>query len=236
MKRKLAIFDIDGTIFRSSFIVELVNGFVKEGLFPKAAMEEIEKDYLAWRHRKGTYEKYIRQVVDVYIKYSSGKSIADVDRIAKKVLEWEKDRVYAFTRNLIKRVKEEEYFLLAISGSPAYIISGFAAYFGFDHWFGSSIETKDGHFTGAAFNDDSWKKKDIILKNFIKDSGMDADLSGSLAVGDTKDDIPMLEAVGNPIAFNPDQGLAEHAKKKGWRIVVERKDVIYDVKDFEFSR
>jgi phosphoserine phosphatase len=39
----------------------------------------------------------------------------------------------------------------------------------------------------------------------------------------------MLEAVENPIAFNPNQTLYNHAKKRGWEIVVERKDVIYEL-------
>jgi phosphoserine phosphatase len=37
----------------------------------------------------------------------------------------------------------------------------------------------------------------------------------------------MLELVERPIAFNPNKKLCAHAKKKGWEIVVERKDVIY---------
>jgi len=40
--------------------------------------------------------------------------------------------------------------------------------------------------------------------------------------------------VGHPVAFNPNYELAKHAKKKRWKIVVERKDVIYELKDFKF--
>ena len=39
---------------------------------------------------------------------------------------------------------------------------------------------------------------------------------------------------GNPIAFNPDFKLATYAKKKKWKIVVERKNVVYKIKDFDF--
>jgi phosphoserine phosphatase len=44
----------------------------------------------------------------------------------------------------------------------------------------------------------------------------------------------MLSSVGNPIAFNPNDALAAHAKKYGWKIIVERKNVIYDLKNFNF--
>jgi len=42
--------------------------------------------------------------------------------------------------------------------------------------------------------------------------------------------------MGSPIAFNPNRKLAEHARKKDWRIVVERKDVIYQINDFSILK
>ena len=56
----------------------------------------------------------------------------------------------------------------------------------------------------------------------------------SIAIGDAWGDIPLLEIVGNPIAFNPSMDLAKVAKQKGWRVVVERKDVIYEISNFSF--
>jgi phosphoserine phosphatase len=35
--------------------------------------------------------------------------------------------------------------------------------------------------------------------------------------------------VETPICFNPNKKLYEYAKRSGWKIVVERKDVIYDL-------
>jgi phosphoserine phosphatase len=48
-----------------------------------------------------------------------------------------------------------------------------------------------------------------------------------VGVGDTDGDIPLLRKVETPICFNPNQKLYEHAKKEGWPVVVERKDVVY---------
>ena len=103
---------------------------------------------------------------------------------------------------------------------------------GFDDFRAREFETKDGVFTGRCLNDDYMRHKDQVLKDFLANEGLAADLNRSLAVGDTDGDIPMLKMVGKPVAFNPNATLAEYAKKKGWRIVVERKDVIYEIKDF----
>ena len=51
----------------------------------------------------------------------------------------------------------------------------------------------------------------------------------SIAVGDSESDIPMLELVTHPICFNPNSMLFKQAKRCGWEVVVERKDVIYKI-------
>jgi phosphoserine phosphatase len=48
-------------------------------------------------------------------------------------------------------------------------------------------------------------------------------------VGDSEADIPMLSAVEYPICFNPNSKLFAHAKEQNWTVVVERKDVVYEM-------
>ena len=62
----------------------------------------------------------------------------------------------------------------------------------------------------------------VLLKN-----NPNLTTKNSIAVGDTEGDIPLLEGVEQPICFNPNQALYNHAKLMGWEVVVERKDVIY---------
>jgi hypothetical protein len=45
----------------------------------------------------------------------------------------------------------------------------------------------------------------------------DIDLAESYAYSDSLSDLPMLRAVGNPVAVNPDPPLAELAKEEGWQ-------------------
>ena len=229
-KTKLAVFDIDGTIFRSSLVIELSHELVKRKIFPLIAKKEIEKEYLAWVNRQGSYEAYINKVVQIYIKYISGQNFTRVKRIAQDVISFQKDRVYRFTRDLIKKLKAQNYFLVAISGSPAYIVSAYAKTTGFNLFFGTELEVKNGKFTGQILNLDSAHAKAKIVNNLAKKYHIQ--LKHSLAVGDTEGDIAMLSLVGEPIAFNPNLKLAQTAEKRGWKIIVERKDVIYQIKDF----
>ncbi len=231
-KTKLAIFDIDGTIFRSSLVIELSHALVSAKIFPPQAREEISKEYLAWLDRKGSYEAYIDKVVKIYAKYIAGKKFTAVDKIARQVIAYQKDRVYRFTRDLIKRLKYQKYFLVAISGSPSYIVGKYAKAIGFDLFFGTELEIINGKFTGKTGSLDSAYNKAKIVKDLARQ--YQANLNQSLAIGDTENDVPMLKLVGRPIAFNPNLQLAKAAKKYGWEIVVERKDVMYNIKDFNF--
>jgi len=230
---KIAVFDIDGTIFRSSLVIELSHALVERGIFPQAAKKEISREYLAWVDRKGTYEAYINKVVKIYIKHIGGKDFNKVKKVAQTVISYQKDRVYRFTRDLIKELKSQKYFLVAISGSPSYIVEAYAKAIGFDLFFGTQLEVAGGKFTGRPINLDSAYDKSKIVKALLK-KYPSIDAKKSVAVGDTEGDIAVLSLVGNAIAFNPNNNLARVAVKKGWRIVAERKDVIFDIKKFNF--
>ncbi len=251
-KTKIAVFDIDGTIFRSSLLIELVNGLVKAGVFPKKARKEMEADYLAWLNRVGDYDDYLGKVISIYDRHIVGKKFKNVEAAAQKVINKEKNKVYRFTRDLIPKLKRKGYRLITISGSPWYMVDKFALHIGFDLSFGATMYVKDEIFTGNYLEKD-WKtggqklltkrdrfkllnfsRKDILLKRYIDSQKINVDWKSSIAVGDSGNDIPMLNLVGNPIAFNPDDVLLKKAKKNSWRIVVERKNVVYDIKKFDF--
>lgn len=234
-KKHLAIFDLDGTLFRSSLSIELVNGLVREGIFPQEALDEVEEDYLAWLNRKGKYEKYVLQIVAIYLKYIKGCRQNEVEKVGKKVLKSERDKVYRFTRDLIKELRKKDYYLLSISGSPTFIVSEFSSYIGFNMYYGSFFEVKNNVFTGKEIYNPVVDGKGKALNHFLESHEGEFDLKNSIAVGDTDSDIPLLSAVGNPIAFNPNFELAKYAKRNKWRIVVERKDVMYEINDFEFT-
>ena len=234
-KEKLAIFDIDGTVFRSSLLIELINGLVKYNVFPGIAQKELEAEYLAWLDRRGSYEEYLAKVIKIHLKYIKGCRVDAVEVVANEVVKNMKNRVYRYTRDLIKSLKRKKYRLITISGSPAYIVSKFARTLGFDAAFGSEYLIQNGAFVDKVTNPEVFAGKDKVLKKFLADHNISPDLKKSVAVGDTESDIAMLKLVGRPLAFNPNLHLARYAKRHGWEIVVERKDVMYALKNFSFK-
>ena len=70
--------------------------------------------------------------------------------------------------------------------------------------------------------------KDLALTKLVHKHN--ASWENSIAAGDSTSDIPMLRLVNQPIAFNPEKKLFDEAKKQRWKIVVERKNVVYILK------
>jgi len=227
-KRPVAVFDIDGTVFRWSLFLDLVDKLIENGIFPKETRDAYEDARVKWLDRKGDYQTYVMNAVGVFGKQLKGVPFEDVANAAGEVIEEKKDRVYRYTRDLIKDLKKQGYFLLAISHSPRFIAEGFGFEAGFDKTYGFWYETgPSGNFTGTIQDEDMMRNKAAILQRAVRKEELT--LEGSIGVGDTESDIPMLEEVETPIAFNPNQKLLEHARKRGWKVVVERKDVIYEL-------
>jgi HAD superfamily phosphoserine phosphatase-like hydrolase len=253
-KRKIAAFDIDGTVFRSSLLLELVDGLIEAGMFPTKMRREFEREHERWLDRKGDYEVYIAKVVSVFARRVKGKPFTLGQKVARKIIAEKKDRTYRYTRDLVKKLKRQGYFLVAISHSPKFIVGPYGKKLGFNKVYGSIYEadasgrftgnvergrnkgstfvspsrgSQESFFTGKVAYEDMIQDKAAILAHVMKKFGVAK--RGSVAVGDTESDIPMLQLVEKPLAFNPNQKLYRYAKKKGWKIVVERKDVIYEI-------
>lgn len=228
---QVAIFDIDGTIFRSSLLIELMEALIQDGVFPQEARQSYSDAYNKWIAREGTpkngfsYYKYISKVVEAYRYYIKGVRRADVYKVAEKVLAFHKVRLYRYTRDLLKKLRRTHY-LLAISHSPYEIVAPFARSLRFDKTYAMVYEV-DGkvRFTGKVLYESTIGSKAAIVRRALKKENLT--LKNSIGVGDTESDISFLKLVERPIAFNPSMKLYKYAKKRGWEITVERKDVIY---------
>jgi len=226
MTKPVAFFDIDGTLFRSSLLAELSERLIEDGIFPKATQDEYMDQYIAWRNREGTYADYIGALVESYMRHIKGVHYGEVADLGRLVVAAHAKQVYRYTRDLITDLKQKNYYLVAISQSPKAILDEFCRNYGFDKVYGRMYEIgPTDRFTGEVIDEHLIENKANIVKRVFDNDKFDH--NNSVAVGDTEGDISMLEAVGRPICFNPNQKLYDYARQMNWEIVVERKDVIY---------
>ena len=223
--QKFAGFDIDGTIFRSSLVVELTRELIEEGLFPKSVERVYVEELQRWMDRRGSYKEYIDKVVQAYRANIKGLELDEVLEVADRMTIFHKNHVYRYTRDLINKLKKT-HFLLAISHSPYHVVEPFCREWGFQKVYAQIYELDpENKFTGNIEYEDLILDKGKVLERAISKENFT--LQGSIGVGDTDSDIGMLGMVSKAIAFNPNKKLYDAAKKNRWEIVVERKDMVY---------
>jgi HAD superfamily phosphoserine phosphatase-like hydrolase len=222
------VFDIDGTLFRSSLLIELVDELVRRDMFPASVKKLYAGHERELENRRGEYGPFIRKIVDAFAVHAKGLPYGEVADIAGELIEANRDRTFQYTRDLVKELKAKGHYLLAISYSPKFIVDGFAYELGFDKSYGVFYETgAANHFSGEIADEHLIMNKGAILARAIEKN--DLTLNGSYGVGSTEADISMLDMVGTAIAFNPNRVLYRHAKQKLWEIVLEHKGVIYEI-------
>jgi HAD superfamily hydrolase (TIGR01490 family) len=227
-KRPFAVFDIDGTIVRWQLYHAIGDQLARRGQIDARAFQRVRDTRLDWKRRTGqaSFQHYETELIGVFDQALTNLSVDDFSAAAEAAFNEYKDQVYAYTRDLIQQLKAEHYWLFAISASPNIVVEKLANYYGFDDFAGSVYEIKAGRFTG---DKDVLiaQRKPVYLKRLLKKYS--ATLTGSLAVGDSESDIELLSCAETPIAFNPTKALFEHAQSHGWKVVVERKNMVYQL-------
>lgn len=228
--KKLAVFDIDGTIFRKNLHFELIDELSWTKVFPREVRHRLTRLYTNWIEHRGTYEAYRLALVGLYAEHIEGCHPKDVIEASRIVAPFHRNRTYVYTDGLIHKLRKAGYFLVAISGSPIEIVREFdKEHLHFDEVYGTVYELDErGCYTGKE-EFCPVKDKGRVVRQCAFDHQLSFD--DSFGVGDTESDASFLELVTNPIAFNPNQNLKEIAEQKKWKVVVEKKDVVYEFND-----
>ena len=227
-KKPVAIFDIDGTIFRKNLQFELLDGLSWKGIFSREARNKLVKYYRGWLENKSSYEAYRELLVSLYKKNIKKCSQKDVFLAARDVADFHHGRVFIYTSKLLEKLKKT-HVTIAISGSPIEIVREFNRYLKFNQVFGTVFSlNKNGFYTGKEEFSPVLNKGKVVKSIILNE---EFTLKNSYGIGDTTSDISFLKIVEHPIAFNPDLLLKRAAERNRWKIIVERKDVIYEIRE-----
>ena len=233
MKNIGAFFDIDGTIYRDSLMVEHFKKLIKYEIVDQRAWVAHARDtFLDWDKRQGNYDDYLLEICDLYVKSLLNVSKECIDFTSDQVIALKAERVYKYTRSRIKWHLESGHKVIFISGSPSFLVGKMAKKYNATDYAGSNYIFEDGKFTGEVIPMWDSKSKNIAIDTFVEKYNID--LNQSYAYGDTNGDITMLRRVGNPIAINPTNELVNHMIEdkdlnKKSQIIVERKDIVYSL-------
>jgi len=213
-----AFFDLDRTLISGSSAFTLALQARKAGLIPNL---EFTRDAIGAVSFKlfGASDDTTEAVKLRVLKAVEGMRQSDLQALNVEVLPRLLARLRPEARRLLDRHRHAGRDTFIVSAAPQEIVEPLAHSLGMTSGIGTRSHVVDGRYTGeldGPFCYGAGKVEAMVeLANW---NGYD--LRQSYAYSDSASDLPMLEAVGHPVAVNPDTRLERHARRHGWPIVI----------------
>ncbi|MBW3602865.1 MAG: HAD-IB family hydrolase [Actinobacteria bacterium] len=217
-RRAAAFFDVDRTLLARSATLAFGRSLRREGMVSSVTALKGAYTQLAYQRRgadAGDMERYRLRL----LRMTRGW---DADRLSHLVQEALVDvldpLVYAEGLALLDQHRREGRALYLVSSSGVEVVQPLAEHLGVPN----AIATRagvdaDGRYDGTLdFYCYADAKADAVRAAAVGD---DLDLDSSFAYSDSITDLPLLEAVGNPVAVNPDRRLRAVARDRSWPVV-----------------
>jgi HAD superfamily hydrolase (TIGR01490 family) len=215
--RGAAFFDLDKTLMEGSSALHFARASYKAGQLSKRQMARDAWANIRFRLEGATDEKTEALRTRVY-EAIAGRRVLDLARLTPDILAGILPLVYPQMLEVAWRHQD--------AGRPVYIVTAasqeiadlLATVLIFDGGIGARSEVRDGVYTGRPEGPFTYREgKAEAIRQVAEREGID--LSGSWAYSDSESDLPMLHAVGHPVAVNPDAALARVAREEGWEIM-----------------
>jgi HAD superfamily hydrolase (TIGR01490 family) len=183
----------------------------------------------------GADEDKMAKMREQAARMTEGWEVEKVRRVVDEVLEEAMTPlIYAEALELIHDHQAAGRLICIVSSSPEEIVRPMAGLLRVDRFIASRPRVIDGKYTGElefyAYGPD----KAVAMTELAAEVG--ADLADSFAYSDSVTDLPMLEAVGHPVAVNPDKDLRKVALERKWPMEDFRKPVSLRDRLPEFKR
>ena len=215
--RAAAFFDLDRTLLRRSSALALAGAFREHGVIGRGQLAKAAAWQLLFAAR-GASAETVRKAAEDGLMILKGFAVADLRALVSGAMEPVlKPLVYHDALALAREHRERGEPTYVVSATLQEIVEELARELGFDGAIGSTCEIEDGLYTGRSLRACHGEGKAAALRELATEQGFD--LSASTAYSDSHTDLPFLEAVGNPVAVNPDRRLRELALDRGWPIL-----------------
>jgi len=208
-----AFFDLDKTVVSKSSSLALSRPFYKAGLVTRSQLLKGAYAQLVYL-MIGADEKRMERAKDGMLALTKGWDEEEVEAVVSEALERVVDPfIYQEAMDLIALHKALGRKVFIVSSSPEGVVRPLAQRLGVEDVIATRAEVVDGKFTG---NLEFYAYREQKAEAIRELEGID--LEGSYAYSDSITDLPMLEAVGNPVAVNPDRELRKIAEQREWKI------------------
>jgi HAD superfamily hydrolase (TIGR01490 family) len=209
-----AFFDLDRTLIRRSSVLALAPSFRARGLISRIDLAKSAFWQLLFVARGASAER-VRSAAEDGMRILDGFSVEEMQSVVGDAMEPVlRPLVYAEPLHLVQHHRARGERVYVVSATLQEIVEHIADDLGFDGAIGSTCEVVDGRYTGRTLRAAHGEGKARALRELA--AADDLDLSASTAYSDSYSDVPFLEAVGFPVAVNPDRRLKAIARARAW--------------------
>lgn len=127
-------------------------------------------------------------------------------------------RVFSDIRAILDNHVASHHQVWLVTASPQALAAIIARDLGFAGALGTELELDEGVFTGD-IKGQMLHGPEKAKTALAHAKALGCDLGLAWAYSDSFADVPLLEAVGNPVAVNPDPSLLALATNRGWPII-----------------
>jgi HAD superfamily hydrolase (TIGR01490 family) len=212
-----AFFDLDRTLLRRSSALALAGTFRDRGLISRGQLAKAAAWQLLFVLRGASHEAVRRAAEDGLVLlrgFTPEKMRSLVAGAMEPVL---RPLVYAEPLRLVEQHRARGEAVYIVSATLQEIVEAIAGELGFDGGLGTVCEVRDGEYTGRAVRALHAENKARCVRELAAERGLD--LGRCTAYSDSHTDLPFLEAVGRPVAVNPDRALRRVAAERDWPLL-----------------
>lgn len=216
--RTAAFFDLDGTLIPGSANIPLAKAAFAAGLVSKRELARDLRNGVSFL-LKGASDERSAQVRDRILRAVTGHPASEVEALGDRFLADLVASIQPRMREVLDAHGAAGRDRVVLSASPTEIVSRLAHEAGLEHGTGTTSERDaDGVYTGRLSGPFCYGDgKADVLRQVAVERGYD--LQRCYAYSDSVSDLPMLEAVGVPVAVNPDPELRQVATERGWTVL-----------------
>jgi HAD superfamily hydrolase (TIGR01490 family) len=212
-----AFFDLDRTLIAGSSAFIMGRTARSAGLVPTRQFARDAGAALAFK-LKGSNDRTTDDVRDRILGAVRGMRQDDLVALNAEVLPKLLAKIRPEARRLLDLHRHAGRNTYIVSAAPVEIVESLARSLGMTAGIGTRGRVVDGVYSGELDGPFCYGGgKVTAMQDIARWDGLD--LSQCYGYSDSASDLPMLQAVGHPVAVNPDARLARHAREHGWPIV-----------------
>ena len=213
-----AFFDVDNTMMMGASMFHFARGLAARDYFNTSDLAGFIWQQLKFRVGGREDPQSVKAMREQALSFVAGRSVAELISLGEEIYdELMVDRIWTGTQALAQMHLDAGQRVWLVTATPVELAQIIARRLGLTGALGTVAESENGIYTGRLVGDLlHGKAKAQAVRALAAKEGLN--LRRCTAYSDSANDVPMLSAVGTAVAVNPDSGLRETARRRGWEV------------------